>query len=517
MGNGKPEVHLVMEKQFALSKSRIWEILSNTNRINRAIGLDPVIRGELRDHRSISRAMKSTALRLLPMEWQEYPFEWKERHWYEVYRHYSRGPMKTFRSGIQLSEADNGGDGEPLTNVKLYSTVTTANWAMYPPVRLLASQSMKKTIQYIERAIAADSYKRVPSLPAAGKAPHAPGVNAQRLSELMERLAPLGFKQTLLQELEMLVLNGHEDDTADIRPFVLAAKWKAERNEVLKLLLHATTQGMFNMEWQLICPNCRVAETGANRLSAIHERYHCEWCGIDYEAMFDRYVELCFSVHPEIRRSSRAVYCIGAPAFSPHIFMQRLIGSGERTDLELPEQDIDWRIRILRSNEWIHLKLDSAPQEQHDKDSHPVTELTINEQGWAQESAAGYCGGGIRIANERDHEVIVVIEREGWDDLVATASHVTLLPEFRSLFSSDVLAPGQQAGISSLTVLFTDLCGSTAYYEQVGDASAYGYVRQMFDFLSATVELHRGAVVKTIGDAVMAVFDRAEDGMAAAL
>ncbi|BBH18707.1 hypothetical protein Back11_00520 [Paenibacillus baekrokdamisoli] len=144
-------------------------------------------------------------------------------------------------------------------------------------------------------------------------------------------------------------------------------------------------------------------------------------------------------------------------------------------------------------------------------------EAELIGQGWVTKDIQGQPGQTLRVTNNRDTDVMVVIEREGWEDIVATASQIMLFPEFRSMFSTDVLAPGQQAGISSLTVLFTDLCGSTAYYEEVGDSSAYGYVRQMFDFLMTVVEKHGGSVVKTIGDAVMAVFDSAEDGLEAAL
>ncbi|MBI3565376.1 MAG: adenylate/guanylate cyclase domain-containing protein, partial [Elusimicrobia bacterium] len=65
--------------------------------------------------------------------------------------------------------------------------------------------------------------------------------------------------------------------------------------------------------------------------------------------------------------------------------------------------------------------------------------------------------------------------------------------------------------------LFTDLKGSTAMYERVGDASAYGVVRDHFEYLTAIVAERRGAVVKTIGDAVMAVFSSGADAVEAAL
>ena len=64
-----------------------------------------------------------------------------------------------------------------------------------------------------------------------------------------------------------------------------------------------------------------------------------------------------------------------------------------------------------------------------------------------------------------------------------TAAKVTAMKEFRHMFSSEVLAPGNQVGVENIAFLFTDLLGSTVFYEEVGDAQAYGQVRRHFEFL----------------------------------
>lgn len=91
------------------------------------------------------------------------------------------------------------------------------------------------------------------------------------------------------------------------------------------------------------------------------------------------------------------------------------------------------------------------------------------------------------------------------------------MQEFRDLFSSEVLAPGQQVGIENVTILFSDLRASTTLYETIGDAHAYGQVNRHFDFLTDWIAKNSGSIVKTIGDAVMAVFHRPEQAVKAAL
>ena len=96
-----------------------------------------------------------------------------------------------------------------------------------------------------------------------------------------------------------------------------------------------------------------------------------------------------------------------------------------------------------------------------------------------------------------------------WPDTVATAALVSTLQEFRDLFSSEVLAPGCSSAIEQLAFMFTDLTGSTALYQAIGQARAFRLVQDHFRVLGQAISAHRGAIVKTIGDAVMAVFPTA--------
>jgi class 3 adenylate cyclase len=95
-----------------------------------------------------------------------------------------------------------------------------------------------------------------------------------------------------------------------------------------------------------------------------------------------------------------------------------------------------------------------------------------------------------------------------WGDQAATAAEVTALQIFRDLFSSEALRPGEQISVGTLTVIFTVLRNSTQLYREIGDATAFGRVMNHFDVLKKVIAEEDGALVKTIGDAVMAVFRR---------
>jgi class 3 adenylate cyclase len=85
------------------------------------------------------------------------------------------------------------------------------------------------------------------------------------------------------------------------------------------------------------------------------------------------------------------------------------------------------------------------------------------------------------------------------------------------MFSDEVLRPGDEVAIGTVTLMFTDLKGSTALYDRVGDAHAFHMVREHFAVLAKAVREHDGAIVKTIGDAVMAAFADPAQAVRAAL
>jgi adenylate cyclase len=123
----------------------------------------------------------------------------------------------------------------------------------------------------------------------------------------------------------------------------------------------------------------------------------------------------------------------------------------------------------------------------------------------------------VTLANPSHAERLLRLERTQWRDRAATAAEVTALQAFRDLFSTEVLRPGEPVSVGTLTVLFTDLRDSTRYYREVGDAPAFGSVMRHLDVLREAVASEGGAVVKAMGDAIMAVFTRPAAALRAGL
>ena len=68
----------------------------------------------------------------------------------------------------------------------------------------------------------------------------------------------------------------------------------------------------------------------------------------------------------------------------------------------------------------------------------------------------------------------------------------------------------------TLAILFADIGGSTALYESVGDAEAHRRVAESLAFMKSAIEEHGGALLRSVGDAVLATFERCDDACLAA-
>jgi class 3 adenylate cyclase len=139
---------------------------------------------------------------------------------------------------------------------------------------------------------------------------------------------------------------------------------------------------------------------------------------------------------------------------------------------------------------------------------HVTHELVAEPGGWPDGELPLAPTAALTLRNATPAQQQFILERTAWSDQAATAAEVTSLQMFRDLFANEALRPGERIAVGSLTVLFTDLRDSTRLYRESGDAVAFGHVMNHYDVLRAAISAEHGALVKTIGDSVMAVFLR---------
>jgi class 3 adenylate cyclase len=126
-------------------------------------------------------------------------------------------------------------------------------------------------------------------------------------------------------------------------------------------------------------------------------------------------------------------------------------------------------------------------------------------------------GDELCITNRTAATATVLIERAGWTAELVRGSDLVTLDEFHSLFGTEAPAAGIDLQVGTLCIAFSDVVGSTAMYERLGDATAYALVQEHFRAAHEIVGACEGSIVKTLGDGMMMCFVRPEQAVAASL
>jgi class 3 adenylate cyclase len=491
------------QHQIPFPREAVWPVLSKTDWINRSAGLPPVAYKVSPADGGGGTVTASARLFGREVRWRESPFEWLEPELYRVHRIFENGPFKEARMGMDLTEAPGGG-----TWVEVYAEVMPRNAVgRLVASRLLGPKTGRDMVRIVARAeefLRGRAAVAMPRLPA-----RAPNEGALRAG--LRKLEAAGQPAELAGRLEDFLREAPDVEMTHIRPFAAARRWAADPWAVLRLFLEATRCGLLDFSWEILCPNCRSSrEVGAVSLSQLRKGSHCDVCAIKFDAEFDKSVELKFAVNPAIRRQERQTFCLIGPGGKPHVLSQIYLGAGEDRLGKLP--DLRRALR-LRSPQVKETRTIEAADFSDDGEGRAV--ICESERFVVRRESAGTPRGFARWVNPRPFPVMVCVERVEWSDDVLTAARVTNWQEFRDLFSNEVISPSEQVTVGAQVVLFTDLCGSTAMYHGLGDAPAYVVVRNHFAVLMEAVRVHHGAVVKTIGDAVMATFSRVDEALAA--
>jgi adenylate cyclase len=492
-------VTLERTREYPVPVDDAWALLADTDRLNEAVGLPQVAFSPPDPGAAMARAARASKLGL-ELRWRELPFEWVRERGYTVRREFERGPLAAVEGGVGLTPFDGG------TRVRVFADVAPAGALGRVAARRLAARTVDRVVAVCDEVQGGDRAggRPRPVAPLRSRA----RVDARRLAEALGRLARAPVPPRLVDRLAALLRDGDDRDVVRVQPLRLAGEWGERPRDVLALFLHATRAGIFDLRWELMCPTCRVPGDEVDTLAELPGRFHCDTCGIDYETELARRVELRFTVHPAIRTAPEdAIYCVAGPMRTPHILAQQRLAPGERRSVALAAAE-PLRVRAFGRPERARLVPAAGAGAR-------TSVALAGDDG--REAAFAPGAVDIELVNDSGGDAVAVIERERWDELACTAAEVTTLQEFHDLFGSEVLAPGQEVAVRTIALLFTDLVGSTALYEDVGDAPAYGRVHRHFDLLGERIAAHDGAIVKTLGDAVMAAFVDAERALAAAL
>jgi class 3 adenylate cyclase len=370
-------------------------------------------------------------------------------------------------------------------------------------------------------------------------------VDERALDERLARLeAARSWSPRVVSRLETLIRSDDDAALFRVNPFTFARERDLEAEEAIDLLLHAAAFGLFEMDWLLICPRCACAVESFARLRAVLRRFRCPECHNEYEAAMDDYIAIYFNVSPQIC-ATRYQRPETLDPFD-YVFVFKGVREGHRPDGQPYLDAVRSALRglgFLEPGGTATFAFEAAEGAlfgaSSDTNAGFVLQVGAERSAEPQPLRLTYLGteyqpdqavigpGPVELEIENptsSRGVLGILQAAPGDEDTflrfapyLTGKHLLTSQTFKSLFRSEVVGGAQGLAIRDIGLLFTDIRGSTALYQRIGDLNAFQLVQQHFDLLRETTVRHGGAIVKTIGDAVMAAYPDAAHAVRAAL
>ena len=341
--------------------------------------------------------------------------------------------------------------------------------------------------------------------------------------------------------IESAVTNAPDNELCRVNALAFAAKNKLDEERTIAAFLHAARLGLFELSWNVLCPDCGgVLDAGTTLKTVNHDEYSCTLCAAGYKPTLDEMVEVTFTVNPRVRRVAghdpdtlpeveyyRQIFWSSGMDLSDDLAaslakftidsIEVPPGAKAVLSVQIPEGFVIVFDPVTHSRQTIAVKGEPT----RDRQALSIVFSKVKAPLGTAETVEMRPGPlRLSIENHTHRRVLPAlwVSSDALHHLLGkrrpflTAKRLLTNQTFRDLYNTDTLDPDQRLKITSLTFLFTDLRGS-----RVGDLVAYDLVRQHFGVLHEIVASEAGAVVKTIGDAVMATFTTPDRALAAAL
>lgn len=368
-------------------------------------------------------------------------------------------------------------------------------------------------------------------------------------SKMTEIEQARSWSPRVISKFETLIRSGDDLSLYRVNPLVFARERAISEAESIDLFLHATRGGLFEMSWDVVCPQSGMVLDSFGALRTLKTHYVCGLCDVSGDTDLDDFIEVTFTVSPQLRRL--AFHDPDSLSVEDFHWKLRFLSDGR-----LPGQPVrflDFLQGLVRGIAFLPpgaittFRADLGPGALSGVNirtqaafalpivGEPATAPTIlriqyDGQRFSPSLSAvppgpivvevensGSVRGSLLLINWPPEVVAQTVKPALDFEPYMSGGMLLARQTFRRLFRSERVDEQEGLGIRQVTLLFTDLKGSTAMYERLGDLNAYALVREHFALLGAAIQEHSGAIVKTIGDAVMAVFSRPTDAVSAAL
>ncbi len=482
---------------FDLAPEDLWRAVSDGDTFDRDAGLPEArYRYEVRSG-TPPLAVAEARIGPLALEWDEPPLEWEAPLRMAVERRFRRGPVARYAAQMRFLADGAGSRVEHDVELETRGALGTM---LVRPVLAYARAGAERAYRRAERRargapeVAAGSIAGVARFGDAFEAlrthtEEEPAI-AARLAALAEHAPPIYRRR--------------------LRPYELADAWQFPRERVVAAVLAAARAGLVGASWTIVCPRCRMPRHAVQTLAELGAPVDCDVCGITFAADFDRNVELTFDLSAPAHAARAAEPRPLRPQPGRQIFAQRTLSSGAAAAFEVVLHRGAYVVQVLP---------DRAARFTVEEDAGAATLDARIEHARVSVAAAVARAGSVRLqlANESERAVVVRIVEAELPRNMATAAAVTALQAFRDLFPDDAPSESAPGAIRSLTVVCAEVVGLDRIEAEFGDAHAAQLVATAFDALREPVAQSGGAIVRAVGDSLLAVFTYPREAVETAL
>lgn len=493
----------VFEWKLDGDAAELWPYVSNTERINNAVGVPSVVYHTKRDDQGRLRKYGTFRLAGLQIAWEEHPFEWIEGQRLGILREFNQGPFVWFLSIVELIPQLEGGTLLRHT-VRILPRGLIGRAVATMEVRVKGKRNLDRVYRRIDHAVTGslgssttvDPFRKSSKLSSAKR---------HLLDQRLDRLAESGTDPVIVDCLGRFLSEAPAQELGRIRPVALARNFGVDSNQMIVGCLEAAREGLVDLHWDILCPTCRISSQVTDTLNDVEDHARCEVCDLDFEVDLAKSVEMVFRVNPELRKADLGTYCIGGPEHSPHVVFQLRLPPGERLELSPTLSEGEY---VLRSAQLTYnYQIRALPGK---GSSH--TEIVFAANPDSERSSQVRAGRNVlTLTNDHERDVVVRLERRIPMRDVVTAAQASSMSMFREMFPDESPKFGQLIHVSTVTLLAIELGNADQMYQDLDDVSAYSCVRQFHGALEELATKQDGCVVNVMATEALLSFETPEN------
>ncbi len=389
----------------------MWEVITDANRINWALGLHDVLVSPLSDN-GAARFMTRAKFAGLPLTFEEEPYTFSYLQSFSVQRRLYRGLLTSVRLEFLPRPADSG-----TTDVLIRSRVQ-AGFAWLTP--LIKNRSQTMLHQLAQSMLSADAalLRGAPQ-----PSPTPPRIDDEELDATLQALARLETTEWA-SRFDTLFHYAADQAIARLRPFVWAAHWGASPQTTLKVCFSAVLAGLLNVQWDVLCPSCRLCAGSMPTPAMAPAQSFCQACDLTFEVDSEVDMEVIFTPNPLVRQVETLPGCVAGPAQTPHVVAQSVLPQRAVTTFHAPHKAGTYRI-FVRGGAQTMLQVSA--------EGNPRLVLRSDELN-CHATACVMPDASIEITNVENHATHAKVEHVKWQVPAAKAADVRALPGLQEQF-----------------------------------------------------------------------------------